>query len=73
MEYNVKDKIEWTVIFLTEFGRRHGLTLRQAFNYLLRYKGIGFVEQHYDYLRIRSRSRRLWTISHSIAINWEEE
>ncbi len=65
MKYNVKDKIEWTVIFLTEFGRRHGLTLKQSFNYLLRYKGIGFVEQHYDH--------RPWTISHSIATNWEEE
>ena len=50
MEYDIKDKIEWTVIFLTEFGKRHGLTLKQAFNYLLRYKGINFVEQHYDYL-----------------------
>ena len=54
MKYNVKDKIEWTVIFLTEFGRRHGLTLKQSFNYLLRYKGIGFVEQHYDYLHTQS-------------------
>ena len=51
---NKKDKIEWTVIFLTEFGKRHGLTLKQAFNYLLRYKGINFVEQHYDYLHTQS-------------------
>lgn len=54
MEYDIKDKIEWTVIFLTEFGKRHGLTLKQAFNYLLRYKGINFVEQHYDYLHTQS-------------------
>lgn len=44
MEYDVKDKIEWTVIFVREFGNRHGLTLKQSFNYLLRYKGISFVE-----------------------------
>lgn len=54
MEYNVKDKIEWTVIFLTEFGKRHGLTLKQSFNYLLRYKGLNFVEKHYDYLHTQS-------------------
>ena len=30
MKYNIKDKIEWTVIFLTEFGKRHGLTLKQS-------------------------------------------
>lgn len=54
MEHNVKDKIEWTVIFLAEFGKRHRLTLKQSFNYLLRYKGIYFVEQHYDYLHTQS-------------------
>ena len=54
MEYNIKDKIEWTVVFLVEFGKRHGLTLKQAFNYLLRYKGISFVERHYDYLHTQS-------------------
>ena len=54
MDCNIKDKIEWTVIFLSEFGKRHGLTLKQAFNYLLRYKGIHFVDQHYDYLHTQS-------------------
>ena len=23
MEYDIKDKIEWTVVFLVEFGKRH--------------------------------------------------
>ena len=50
----IKDKIEWTVVFLVEFGKRHGLTLKQSFNYLLRYKGIQFVERHYDYLHTQS-------------------
>lgn len=54
MEYDIKDKIEWTVVFLTEFGKRHGLTLKQAFNYQLCYKGINFVERHYDYLHTQS-------------------
>lgn len=54
MGYDIKDKIEWTVVFLSEFGKRHGLTLKQAFNYLLRYKGMDFVEHHYDYLHTQS-------------------
>lgn len=37
-----------------EFGRRYGLTLKQAFNYLKRYKGIEFIEQHYDYVHTQS-------------------
>lgn len=49
-----KDKIEWTVVFLSEFGKRHDLSLKEAFNYLLRYKGISFVERHYDYLHTQS-------------------
>lgn len=54
MEYDIKDKIEWTVVFLSEFGKRHGLSLKQSFNYLSRYKGVDFVERHYDYLHTQS-------------------
>lgn len=32
----------------------HGLTLKLAFNYLLSYKGISFVERHYDYMHTQS-------------------
>ena len=54
MEYDIKDKMEWTVIFIIEFGERHGLSFKQAFNYLKRYKGISFVDRHYDYLHTQS-------------------
>lgn len=54
MDYNIKDKIEWTMVFVYEFGKRHGLTVKQAFNYLLRYKGIRFVDEHYDYMHTQS-------------------
>lgn len=53
-EYDVKDKIEWTVIFVHEFGKRHGLTSKQAFNYLLRYQGISFIERNYGYVHTQS-------------------
>ena len=54
MKYSNEDKIEWTIIFAFEFGRRFGLTLKQAFNYLSRYGGIAFVDNHYDYCHTQS-------------------
>ena len=54
MGYDIKDKMEWTVIFILEFGRRHGLTMRQAFRYLSRYKGIEYVDQFYGYVHTQS-------------------
>lgn len=54
MKYDVKDKLEWTVIFLLEFGRKYGLTMKQSFNYLSRFKGIDFIDRHYDYVHTQS-------------------
>lgn len=54
MEYNIKDKMEWTVVFVLEFSRRYGLTMKQAFNYLCRFKGINFIDRHYGYVHTQS-------------------
>lgn len=54
MECNITEKLEWTVIFILEFGRRYGLTMKQAFNYLSRYKGIDFIDRHYEYVHTQS-------------------
>ena len=54
MAYSFKDKIELTIIFATEFGRRVGLTLKQAFTYLSRFGAIKFVDEHYDYCHTQS-------------------
>ena len=56
MAYNTYDKLEWTLIFVSEFGKRFGLSLKQAFNYLSRYQGIAFVDSHYDYVHTQSFS-----------------
>lgn len=37
------------MVFIYEFGKRFGLTVKQAFNYLSRFKGIEFIDKHYDY------------------------
>ena len=61
--YNIKDKLEWTVIFILEFGRKYGLNMRQAFNYLSRFKGIDFIDKHYDYVHTQSFKSMVQDIS----------
>lgn len=43
-----KDLIDYTMTAIIEFGRRHGLTIREASNYLNRFKGIDFISEFYD-------------------------
>ena len=54
MGYSNHDKLEWTLILALEFGRRFGLTLKQSFNYLSHFKGIDFIDRHYDYCHTQS-------------------
>lgn len=54
MGYDVSDKMEWTVIFILEFGRRFGLTMKQSFGYLSRYKAIDYIDRHYGYVHTQS-------------------
>jgi putative hemolysin len=54
MEYSVKDKLEWIVVFVLEFGRRYDLDMRQAFNYLSRYKAISYLDEYYGYAHTQS-------------------
>lgn len=42
-----KEVIEYVVVAISEFARRNFLTMKQASNYLLRFKGIEFLEQCY--------------------------
>lgn len=51
---DIKDRLDWMVIFLWEFGKRFGLSVRQSFNYLKRHHAITFLEKHYDYVHTQS-------------------
>lgn len=48
MSFNIKDKIEYIVICISEFARKHKLTLQQAYNYLKQCRGIEFLDKGYD-------------------------
>ena len=63
MDYSLDEKFEWTIIFIYEFSRRYGLSMKQAFNYLNRYKGIDFINEHYGYAHTQSFSDMVDDIS----------
>ena len=48
MDIHLKDKIEYIVIFVQEFANRHSLTMRQAYQYLRRFKGVDFINRYYN-------------------------
>ena len=42
------NKIRYINLCIVEFGKRHGLSSAQAFNYLNEYKGFAFLDRHYE-------------------------
>lgn len=43
-----KELIEYVMTAIIEFSRRHKLTIREASNYLNRFKGLDFLSEFYD-------------------------
>lgn len=43
-----KNVIAYIVAAISEFARSHHLSVREASNYLIRFKGIDFLTEHYD-------------------------
>ena len=43
-----KRKIGFTVACVNEFANKYDLSIKEAFQYLFRYKGIAFIKENYD-------------------------
>lgn len=43
-----KNMIDYVVVAVNEFAKTHDITVRDANNYLIRYKGIDFLTEHYE-------------------------
>ena len=43
-----KRKIGFTVACVNEFANKYDLSIKEAFQYLFRYKGIAFIKKNYD-------------------------
>ena len=54
MGYSIGDKLEWVIIFVYEFAKKHNLSMKQAYNYLHRFHGIEFIDQNYGYVHTQS-------------------
>lgn len=48
--YPARDKIEYIIAFINEFGQRFGLTDLQAYRYLNTYDAIANIDKHYGAL-----------------------
>lgn len=48
--YPIRDKIEYIIAFVNEFGQRFGLTDSQAYRYLKTYDAISAIDQYYGAL-----------------------
>lgn len=48
--YPSKDKIEYIVAFINEFGKRYNLSDSQAYRYLKTYDAIANIDKHYGIL-----------------------
>ena len=44
----LKKKINYTVVCVNEFAKTINISPKDAFHYLLTYKGIEFIKEHYD-------------------------
>lgn len=53
-QINIKDKAEYIIAAISEFGKRHALSPVEAFRYLKRYKGIEMLDRFYDVMHTLS-------------------
>ncbi len=51
---SMNDKIEYIVIFVSEFSKRHHLTERQAYRYLKEFGGINLLDKFYAVIHTQS-------------------
>lgn len=47
MKYEIRDIFEYIIALVNEFGRKFGLSDKQAYNYIRHHKGITFIEKNY--------------------------
>ena len=49
-----KNVIAYIVSAISEFAKSHHISVHEASNYLIRFKGIDFIDRHYDYVHTQS-------------------
>ena len=54
MAEDVRNKAEYFIAFINEFGKANQLTDTQSFRYLQRYKGVEMIDRFYDVAHTQS-------------------
>lgn len=54
MSHQELNKLQFTIAMITEFAKKYHLKQKQAFNYLKRFKGMDFMDKHYDFMHTQS-------------------
>lgn len=49
-----KNKVEYVIAAIGEFGQRHGLSGTEAYRYLKRFKGLDMLDKFYDVMHTLS-------------------
>lgn len=50
----IRDKMDYIVMLIAEFARRHNLTAVQAYRYMAQHKGIELCDRHYGIMHTLS-------------------
>lgn len=50
----MNDKVEYIVMFISEFSEKHHLTRRQAYRYLKEFGGVEMLDKFYDVMHTQS-------------------
>ncbi|MGM9869278.1 MAG: DUF3791 domain-containing protein [Sodaliphilus sp.] len=55
--------LKFTIALVTEFAKRYGISQKQAFNYLVRFKGYAHLNEFYDVLHCLSFEDNIDTLA----------
>lgn len=54
MSRNENNILKFTIALVTEFAQRYGISQKQAYNYLVRFKGMAHLDEFYNVLHTQS-------------------
>lgn len=54
MSRSEKNELEFIIALIAEFAATYRIKQKQAFNYLNRFKGMEFLQQHYNVIHTQS-------------------
>ena len=58
-----KNKLNFTVALIAEFAATYQIKQKQAFNYLNRFKGLVFLQKHYEEMHTKSSEDSIEALS----------